>query len=103
MYIISKKPFDAHTGPIFREFHTPKVNQFADIYFFQIGKFMYLYKIGFLPDVFNEMFSMINQVHSCNIRNSNALYLFPDQTNTRRFAFNKIPGPNILQLPNSKY
>ena len=41
------------TDPIFKSFQIPK---FSEIYFFQVGKFMYSYKIGLLPNVFKEMF-----------------------------------------------
>ena len=44
---------------------------------------MYPYKIGLLPNVFKEMFSMTNQVHSYNTRNSNVFYLHPARTNIR--------------------
>ena len=36
---------------------------------------MYFCKIGILPDILNETFSMINQVHSYNTRNSNTYFL----------------------------
>ena len=39
--IIANKPFDAHTKPLFKEL---QILQFADIFLFQVGKFMYLFK-----------------------------------------------------------
>ena len=71
--IISKKPFDAHTDPIFKSLQILKL---SEIYFFQVGKFMYSFKIGLLRNVFKEMFLMTNQVHFYNTRNSNTFYLF---------------------------
>ena len=38
--IISKTPFDAHTDPKFKRLQILKLSQ---IYFFQVGKFMYSY------------------------------------------------------------
>ena len=70
---ISKKPFNAHTDHVFKRLQTLK---FTEIYFFQVGKFMYSLKIGLLPSVLKEMFLMTNQVHSYNIRNSNTFYLY---------------------------
>ena len=71
--IISKKPFDAHTDPIFKSLQILKL---SEIYFFQVGKFMYSFKIGLLRNVFKEMFLMTNQVHFYNTRNSNTFFLF---------------------------
>ena len=84
---ISKKPLNAHTDPVFKEF---QILKFANIYLFQIRKLLYYYKTGFLPGVFNEMFSINNQVHLYNARKSNTFYLFPART-------------TILQFPTSKY
>ena len=72
-----------------------QILKFAVISLFQIGKFMYFYKIGFLADVFNEMLSMTNRVHSYNNSNSNTLYLFPAQTNIGRFAL-RFRGPRFF-------
>ena len=45
--IISKMRFDAHTDPIFK---TLQIMKLTEIYFFQVGKFMFSYKIGLLPN-----------------------------------------------------
>ena len=47
--IISKVSFDSHTDVLFKEHGILK---FFDIYFYQIGKFMYLFKNGLLPNFF---------------------------------------------------
>ena len=47
--IISKVSFDSHTDVLFKEHGILK---FFDIYFYQIGKFMYLFKKGLLPNYF---------------------------------------------------
>ena len=48
---ISKMPFDAHTDPIFKSLQIMKL---SEIYFFQVGKFMFSYKIGLLPNAFKD-------------------------------------------------
>ena len=95
--IICKKPFDAHTDPLFKSLQILKL---SEIYFFQVGKFMYSHKIGLLPNVFKEMFLMTNQVHSYNTRNSNTFYLFPARTNIRRFGI-KFQGPKFFNSLNN--
>ena len=56
--------------------------------------------VGFLPDVFNEMFSMTNQVLLYNTRYSNTFYLLPSRTNIIRFIFFiiKISGSTIFHF-----
>ena len=95
--IISKKPFDAHTDPIFKSLQIMKL---SEIYFFQVGKFMFSYKIGLLPNVFKEMLLMTNQVHSYNTRNSNTFYLFPARTNIRLFGI-RFQGPKFFNSLNN--
>ena len=84
--IISKTPFDAYTNPIFKSL---RILKFSDIYFFQVGKCIYSFKIGLLPNVFKEIFLITNQVHSYNTGNSNTFHLFPARTKT---FWNKISG-----------
>ena len=81
--IISNQSFDAQTAPLFREL---KILRFTDIFLFQLGKFMYLFKLGLLPEILNELFFTNNQMHSYNTRKSNAFHIFPCRTNLRRFA-----------------
>ena len=57
---------------------------------------MYSFKIGLLPSVFKEVFLMINQVHSYNIRNSNAFYLFPAPKKYKTFWY-KISGSPVIR------
>ena len=49
--------------------------ELAEIYFFQVGKFMYSRKIGLFPNLFKEMFLITNQVHFYNTRNSKHLLI----------------------------
>ena len=95
--IISKMPFDAHTDPIFKSLQIMKL---SEIYFFQVGKFMFSYKIGLLPNAFKEMFLMTNQVHSYNTRNSNTFYLFLARTNIRLFGI-RFQGPKFFNSLNN--
>ena len=90
-------PFDAHTDPIFKSLQIMKLSK---IYFFQVGKFMFSYKIGLLPNVFKEMFLMTNQVHSYNTRNSNTFYLFLARTNIRLFGIT-FQGPKFFNSLNN--
>ena len=52
--VVNKEPFDAHTDPIFREL---KILKFDKIYFYHLGKFMYLYQKDLQPKSFNNLFS----------------------------------------------
>ena len=82
--IISKVSFDSHTDILFKE---QMILKFPDIYLYQIGKFMYLFKKGLLPNYFQDMFILASQVHSYNTRNSNRkFYIFPCRTNFRKFS-----------------
>ena len=81
-------PFDAHTDPIFKSLQIMKL---SEIYFFQVGKFMFSYKIGLPPNAFKEMFLMTNQVHSYNTRNSNT-FLLISCTNKYKIFWYKISG-----------
>ena len=47
--IISKVSFEAHTGVLFKK---QEILKFSDIYLYQIGKFMYLFKRSLLPNYF---------------------------------------------------
>ena len=55
MRIISKVSFDSHTDVLFKE---QDILKFSDIYLYQIGKLMYLFKRGLLPNYFRDMFTL---------------------------------------------
>jgi len=59
--IISKVSFDPHTDVIFKE---QQILKFAGINLCQIGKFMYLFKKGLLPNYVRDMFTLESQLHS---------------------------------------
>ena len=102
--IVNKKPFDAHTDPLFRDSKIPEV----DIYSLHLGKFMYSYNNNLLPPSFRNFLLRTNQVHSYNSRASNQFYIPFCRTNTRKFSiiyqgpvlFNKLcsDSQNSLSL-----
>ena len=61
--IVSRSSFDAHANPIFVNLRILKIEDTIKL---QIGKVMYLYKNGLLPDSFNDMFLL-----NCDIRSYN--------------------------------
>ena len=83
--------FDAHTGVLFKE---QQVLKFSDIYLYQIGNCMYLFKRGLLPNYFRDMFTLASQIHSYNTRNSSLFYIPHCRTNFRKFSI-RFPGPTF--------
>ena len=81
--IVNKKPFDAHTDPLFRD---SKFLKFIDIYSLHLGKFMYSYNNNLLPPSFSNILLRTNQVHSYNTRGSNQFYIPFCRTNIRKFS-----------------
>ena len=53
---------------------------------YQIGKFMYFFKRGLLPNCFRGMFTLASQIHSDNTRNSSLLGIPHCRTNCRKFS-----------------
>ena len=90
--IICKATFDSHTDVLFKEHGILK---FFDIYFYQIGKFMYLFKRGLLPNYFRNMFTLASQLHSHYTRNCNLYYIPPCRTNIRNFSI-RFQGPKFF-------
>ena len=80
---------DAYTDSLFRDHQILKFN---DIYLFQTAKFMFRYIKGLLPNTFNNMFTLTNQIRSYNTRNSNCFFIFPCRTNIHTFAI-RFRGP----------
>ena len=97
--IISKVSFDSHTDVLFKE---QMILKFPDIYLYQIGKFMYLFKKGLLPNYFQYMFILASQVHSYNTRNSNRkFYIFPCRTNFQKFSI-RFQSPKFFNSLNQE-
>ena len=87
-----KVSFDSHTDVLFKEHG---ILEFFDIYFYQIGKFMYLFKRGLLPNYFRNMFTLASQLHSHYTRNCNLYYIPPCRTNIRNFSI-RFQGPKFF-------
>lgn len=90
--IISRSAFDAHSDPIYKNLGILK---FENIFKLQIGRFMYLYKAGQLPESFDNMFLLNRQVHSYDTRNSKSFYLPHCRTNIRKFSI-RFQGPKFF-------
>ena len=90
--IISKASFDSHTDVLFKEH---RILKFFDTYFYQIGKFMYIFKRGLLPNYFRNMFTLASQLHLHYTRNCNLYYIPPCRTNVRNFSI-RFQGPKFF-------
>ena len=91
--IVSRSSFVAHANPIFVSLRILKLE---DIIKLQIGKVMYLYKNGLLPNSFNGMFLLNCDVHSYNTRSKNSFRLPYCRTNVRKFSL-RFQGPEIFK------
>ena len=90
--ITSKVSFDAHTGVLFKE---QEILKFSDIYLYQMGKYMYLFQRGLLPNYFRDMFTLASQIHSYNTRNSSLFYIPHCRPNFRKFSI-RFQGPTFF-------
>ena len=70
--IICNSPFRSHTDALFFE---NKILKVKDLYFFQLGQFMYNYNNNMLPSVFQEMFFKDSSVHDYPTRHSDDFLL----------------------------
>ena len=95
--IITKASFDAHTDPIFKELNLLKLHQ---IYSFQLGTFMFLYKKNSLPQSFTTFFPVVNQIHNYNTRTAASFYIPSCRTKIRQFSI-KYQGPTFFNKLNS--
>ena len=96
--IISGSAFDAHTEPIFKQI---KILKLCDIFLFQVGKIMFLFKKRRLPIAFNNLFMIRSQLYSYNTRNSSSFYTFSCRTNIRQFAI-RTQGPRLFNSLSSE-
>ena len=90
--IISKSSYDAHTEPLFKAL---RILKFADIYKFQVGKMMFLFRKGLLPSAFCNMFPLRNTFHSYNTRTCEHFHVASYRTNIRSFAI-RFQGPKLF-------
>ena len=77
-------------------FKEQEILKFSDIYSYQIGKSMYLFKRGLLPNYFRDMFTLAGQLHSHYTRNCNLFYIPPCRTNIRNFSIRLFQGPKFF-------
>ena len=89
--MMSRTAFDAHTESLFKNL---RILNLKDICKPQIGKFMYQYKSGLLPNSFNDMFLVTQQMHSYGTRSSQLFYLPQCRTNIRKFSIS-FQSPNF--------
>ena len=81
--VSGRSSFDTHANSIFVSL---RILKFEDIIKLQIGKVMYLYKNGLLPNNFNDMFLLNCDVHSYNTRSKNSFRLPHCRANVRTFS-----------------
>lgn len=93
---ISGQPFLAHTDPIFKDLETVKFN---NIYLLHFGKFLYQFKVGLLPQTFNNMFCYNVKIHSYNTRNASLFHIPKCRTNIKKFAL-RHQGPKFFNSLN---
>ena len=78
-------------------------NLMTKVFFrFQIEKFMFLIKKGFLPDAFKELFLLTSHIHRYYTRHCNSVYLFPRRMKIRQFAKKRFRGPKLFNSFNSE-
>ena len=77
--IIFKTGFCEHTGPLFANL---KLLKFADLYYFNLGLFMYKYMSRLLPACFNSFFTLTSNVHSYTTRSTTRKHLYVNYTRT---------------------
>ena len=81
--VISKKGFEAHTDPLFKNLMILKLE---DIYSLHLGKFKFSFKNTSFPSSFSGSILRTNQVHGYNTRSSNRFYICFCRTNMRKFS-----------------
>ena len=71
------------SAPLFKKLKVLNIEQICS---YQTGIFMYKYCKDLLPQVFDNMFSFNNSIHSHFTRQSDLLHHFPIKTNVARFS-----------------
>ena len=90
-------PWDAYTDPIFKNVGILK---FHDIYVIQLDLFMYSYQNHTLPSRFHCKFTLQNQIHSYNTRNSYEFRLPFCRTRIKQFSV-FYQGPKFYNTLNT--
>jgi hypothetical protein len=95
--IVCKKPWDAHTQPLFKFLHTLKLN---DINKHQTSCFMYKAINNQLPHFFKGYFKLNKDVHHYHTRQFQNIHITNARTLKRKFSV-KSHGPSVWNsLPN---
>ena len=64
VHILTNSEYRAHSDPLFKQL---KILDIFKLNTFHIGKFMFLYHHCMLPTFFDNLFTIINQIHGCTI------------------------------------
>ena len=70
--IISKKGFYSHTNPIF---YANKILKVDDLFYFQLGQFMYKYNTKELPNILFYLFTKNSSIHNYPMRHSDSFHI----------------------------
>jgi hypothetical protein len=81
--IVNKVEFDAHTDPLFKD---NQIFKFKDIYFYNLGKFMFLYINNRLSRNFDNLVLRVKQVHGYGLRRAELLYVPLCRTKLRQYS-----------------
>ncbi len=65
--VISKADYCEHSGPLFDNL---KLLKFVDLYYLNLGKFMFKYMNNLLPACFNSSFTLTSNIHSFYTRST---------------------------------
>ena len=65
-----------------RLYQKHKLLKVADVYKYELGKFMYLYNVKALPEIFDNYFLSLNQYHDYNTRNKTNKHYFLNSVRT---------------------
>ena len=81
--IIANAKWNAHTAPLFRDFQLLSI--------FNLNKlqtFWFMYKISncLLPNLFQNLFTLNNNVHDHKTRQSSKLHVISHRTNSRAYS-----------------
>ena len=82
--VIFQTQYRSHTDILFYENNILKVK---DIYFFQLGQFMFKLSKGDLPEIFSDMFSTNASVHNYPTRQRNCYHLPLTRTSLAQKSF----------------
>ena len=80
-----------HTSPIFQNFN---ILPFLKVNDYLIANFMFKYKMGILPDIFDDLFTENTSIHSHNTRLSNDYHIYCFRLKFTQFCL-RYKGPKI--------